>query len=417
MKDKDKNSSTFCSLPFLNMATKTDGEIKLCCRSKPMGNINENTFEEIWNSENYKRIRRQLLNNERPKECKACWRLEDVGVTSLRQRMSKKRMDRFPDVLNNLSDDFSMPNMIRSLEMKMSNLCNLKCRMCHPLDSTQWADDWKHVHHLMKKYNDSIYDKVEKYDVMNKPFINGWEHNKEWWDIFEKFAPYLQDIEFAGGEPLIDPTHYKILDIMLPYADQTIIKYSTNLTKLQNVMELWDNFKQVDIFVSMDGVYDVFNYIRQLGDYNMITSNIDKIRDHPKIGIFRAAITFQMYNIMFLPEIFDTIVNECKIGLHSHRVSWPQFLDMRVMPEKIKTDIAKNLLSYYDSIDQKGWSDLDKRIAKVHIMDNHNYLISENMSYLLPEFVEFSDKLDKVQNVKLTWRDLMPELSEYVDGK
>ena len=78
-KDKALNSETFCLLPFIHMATKTDGDMKLCCRSWPVGNINETTMKELWNSDKYKEVRRMMLNGERPKECDACWRQEDIG--------------------------------------------------------------------------------------------------------------------------------------------------------------------------------------------------------------------------------------------------------------------------------------------------------------------------------------------------
>ena len=73
IKSKIDASSTFCTLPFTHIATKTDGDLKLCCRSWPIGNIKEITIKELWNSDVYKNIRKQLLNSERPAQCHACW--------------------------------------------------------------------------------------------------------------------------------------------------------------------------------------------------------------------------------------------------------------------------------------------------------------------------------------------------------
>jgi radical SAM protein with 4Fe4S-binding SPASM domain len=73
-KEKALLSSTFCLLPFIHMATKTDGDMKLCCRSWPIGNVNETSIKELWNSSKYKDIRQKLLNSEQPAECDACWR-------------------------------------------------------------------------------------------------------------------------------------------------------------------------------------------------------------------------------------------------------------------------------------------------------------------------------------------------------
>ena len=159
-REKIKSSSSFCLLPFIHMATKTDGDIKLCCRSSPIGNINTTSLEQIWNSDVYKEVRQKMLNGERPKQCNACWRHEDIGVRSMRQRYNKTRTNKYlPQVLK-LNEDYTMPFEIPILESKMSNFCNLKCRMCHPLDSTSWSKDWNSIEHLMELSNGSTFRKV-----------------------------------------------------------------------------------------------------------------------------------------------------------------------------------------------------------------------------------------------------------------
>jgi hypothetical protein len=79
-------SKTFCIHPFTGLATREDGAIKVCCRSHPIGFIQKNTLEEIWNGSSMRRIRKSVLEGERPPECAPCFKLEDQGVESLRQR-------------------------------------------------------------------------------------------------------------------------------------------------------------------------------------------------------------------------------------------------------------------------------------------------------------------------------------------
>lgn len=75
--------------PFTGLATREDGAVKVCCRSAPVGFIQDSSLEEIWNNDTMQRIRRQVLNSERPIECAPCFNLEDQGVESLRQRHIK----------------------------------------------------------------------------------------------------------------------------------------------------------------------------------------------------------------------------------------------------------------------------------------------------------------------------------------
>ncbi len=419
-RDLAEKSDTFCLLPFIHMATKTDGDIKLCCRSWPIGNILDTSLEKLWNSDVYREVRRQMLNGERADQCHACWRHEEIGVRSMRQRYNKTRTERYMPQVLKVHDDYTMPFEIPILESKMSNFCNLKCRMCHPLDSTSWAKDWETIEHLMENTNGSTFRKVREFGLTRKPHISGWEKNEQFWVEFERLAPGFDRIEFAGGEPLIDPIHYRILNILKKYGSNIELKYSTNLTKLNykkdNILELWNHFRSVEIMISMDGVDDVYNYIRQLSDYNIIKNNILQVIDHPRVIKVAGACTFQIYNIFSMAEIFDRFTEELNIDIHTHRVNYPTFLDMRVIPDVISKPLTKQLIEYRDSIESKthpNWTPERKHNAIKHAQDNINALNGGDMTEHLQEFREFSDLLDKRQQVPITWRELLPKLGAY----
>lgn len=422
-RDKAQKSSTFCLLPFIHMATKTDGDMKLCCRSWPVGNIKDISMKELWNSDKFKQVRKQLLNSERPPECDACWRHEDIGVRSMRQRFNKTRTEMFLPAVDKMADDYSMPFEIPVIEAKLSNFCNLKCRMCHPLDSTSWSKDWNEIEHLMQDANESTFRKVREYDLTTKPYISGWEDSEGFWQEMQELAPHFKKIEFAGGEPLIDPIHYKILHMLKPYGKNITIKYSTNLTKLNykkdDILELWNHFKAVKLFISIDGVYDTYNYIRQLADFETVKQNIKKVNKHPKVIYIAGACTLQIYNIFHLPQITDGFIEELDIDVHTHRVNYPKFLDCRVIPANLKAELVEQFKDYIQTIQNKthaNWTEERKRNAVSHIKDAINMLQGGDMPEQIESFIEFSDKLDAKQKVKKTWRELLPKLAKEIDG-
>jgi hypothetical protein len=128
------NSKTFCMHPFTGLATREDGAIQACCRSHPIGFIQDAPLEHHWNGEVMQRIRSQVLGGERPPECAPCFNLEDQGVESLRQRhiagvIPEARINLYPNALSKMALDFTMPFEIPTMEIKLNNLCNLKCRM------------------------------------------------------------------------------------------------------------------------------------------------------------------------------------------------------------------------------------------------------------------------------------------------
>ena len=117
-------SDTFCVLPFTHLSTKPNGDIAPCCRSRDtLGSIKNMTFEEAWNSERQQKLRTQLLSGERPEHCFQCFDMEDQGSISMRQSMNKAREYMIPKTCEPI-----MPFEVPVLELKMSNLCNFRCR-------------------------------------------------------------------------------------------------------------------------------------------------------------------------------------------------------------------------------------------------------------------------------------------------
>jgi len=170
------SSKTFCMHPFTGLATREDGAVKVCCRSQPVGWIQNESLEEIWNNDQMREVRRQVLNNERPTVCVPCFDLEDQGVESLRQRHIKNtfpdsRVNLYPTALDSLHDDYSMPFELPTIEIKINNLCNLKCRMCNPLDSTQWKD-WSSVVEFYREENNYLVAAVAKLGLDKRPHID-----------------------------------------------------------------------------------------------------------------------------------------------------------------------------------------------------------------------------------------------------
>lgn len=399
------DDDVFCTFPFVHIATKTAGEIKPCCRARPTSNIQDESLEEAWNNPRMRAIRKELLTGIRSPECNACWKHEDQGIRSMRQRTVKNHIRTFGPVWEEMDEDGFMPFKIPTFEAKLSNLCNLKCRMCHPVDSTSWAQDWGAIKGLMKKHNKSTYEKVEQFNIEKKPYVSKW-HTEEFWEEFKALCPYFREIYFAGGEPLTDPLHYKVLHYIIKYGDaeKVSLRYATNMTKLNykkdNVLEMWNSFKRVHINISIDGTGDIYNYIRQLGDYKVVQDNILKVIDHPKLYKIAGALTLQVYNIWFMPEIAQDF-EDMGIELHTHRVNYPTFLDCRVIPPKFKDKIRNKLRT-------------SKFANNPHFMDAINTLDGD-MTDLIPKFIEFSDTLDVKQQVDISWRDLLPDMAEEMD--
>ena len=409
--------------PFTGLATREDGAICACCRSHPVGFIDKERLEDIWNNDTMKRIRKQVLNNERPSECEPCFSLEDQGVESLRQRHIKgfipeARVNLYPDALSKLNDDYSMPFEIPTMELKLNNLCNLKCRMCHPMDSTSW-NDWGEIKEFYKKENNIMFYIVEEHNLERKPFLDKFQDNPEWWNSLEKLLPHFRRVEFAGGEPLMDPQHYRILEMLKPYGHQIEIKYATNLSMLgkgdRNIYEYWPHFKSIAVNVSIDGIKESYEYIRGNADWNVMVENIKKVQQLPNISRIVGAVTVQVSNILDMDRIIEYFLDDLEIIFHTHRVEYPNVLSAQVLPKELKELAIERLECVKDKVSTFKYVQREPRLLQYtleQIQYNINYLKAVDQSNLWDDCVEFNRRLDKTRAQSFT--DVTPEFKKYV---
>jgi MoaA/NifB/PqqE/SkfB family radical SAM enzyme len=417
-------STTFCMHPFTGLATREDGAVKVCCRSQPVGWIQDKSLEEIWNGESLREVRRQVLCGERPEVCKPCFDLEDQGVESLRQRhingvIPEARINLYPNALDALRDDYTMPFELPTMEVKLNNLCNLKCRMCNPLDSTSWQD-WDEVKPFYEKENNYLVPTVAKLVRRPGQYIGPFDDTDNWWASFEKLLPYFRRVEFAGGEPLMDPQHYKILDMLKPYGKNIELKYATNgtttgISKGRTIHDYWPHFRSVAVNVSIDGIHSVYDYIRSNSSFATVEENIKEIQKIPNVSRVVGAFTAQAGNILQAAECVDYFINKMNIVFYSHRVSYPNCLSAQVLPQELKDLAIERLQSVDLRVDS--WEAVKKNpllgtVTHQQIKDNINYLRAKDQHHLWSDFVEFNCKLDATRNQSLL--QAVPEFKPYV---
>ena len=402
----NNQSKTFCLHPFTGLATREDGAVKACCRSHPVGFIQDSSLEDIWNNEVMRRIRRQVLSGERPPECEPCFALEDQGVESLRQRHIKgdipeARVNLYPNTPLQEIMPFELPTM----EIKLNNLCNLKCRMCHPMDSTSW-NDWDQVEKFYKKENNYLVPVIDRLGLQTSKYLCPFEDTDNWWTSFEKLLPHFRRVEFAGGEPLMDPQHYKILDMLKPYGSNIELKYATNGTTLgiskgRTIHDYWPHFRSIAVNVSIDGIHNVYNYIRSNGDFNQVEENIKEIKKIPNVSRVVGAFTAQAGNILQASDCIDYFINTMGIVFYSHRVSYPNCLSAQVLPTELKKLAIERLQTVALRVDQ--WEPVKKnpllgKVTHQQIQDNINYLQAKDQNNLWNDFISFNRNLDRSRN-------------------
>src|SRR5210317_357263 len=258
-------SKTFCILPWIHVYANPDGNVLPCCIGDyrmPMGNVQENTIQEIFNNEKFKTMRSKMLQGERCEECMACYSNEEAGNNSFRQSVNIQFEKYIPDALSTQSDGTLDEMKLRYLDVRWSNICNFKCRSCSSTYSSSWATE----------------------DGKDKVYIFAGGDTND--DLYKQFEPHFDTIEefyFAGGEPLLTDKHYDILEYLIKNNRTEVkLRYNTNMSVLRykdkNVLDLWKQFSNVYIGASLDSWSNRAEYIRHGTNWNNIEINLRKIR-------------------------------------------------------------------------------------------------------------------------------------------
>ena len=396
----DVKKETFCIAPFTHLSTKTDGSIKAFCRSLPaLANIKKESLLQAWNNEEMKQLRNDLINGVRNERCDVCWKLEDVGAQSLRMKYNNPKVGRqlinADTNLKSLNTDYTLNNKPTWIEFKLSNLCNFKCRMCHPMDSTRWFEDYKKISHL---HEDSWQQEMTDLNLTKKSLLRS--YSEEFFENLPELMSNVDEIWFAGGEPLYDNDHYRILESVMYRADKITLNYATNLSMLSNkkynVIDYWKKFKKVVTAVSLDGPPDLNEYIRSGADSKVIEENIKLLQTELPNVFIQGKITVQALNIYYVPETFEWF-KSMNVFTGVHFVTWPKFLDSRIWSGEARLEIKEKLESYLKKQDELNGLQLNVgnslrdvirffNASKQHDNDKWN------------KFLEYNKTLDGVRN-------------------
>ena len=363
---------TFCILPWMHLATNSSGNLRVCCNSTPGKNLirkddgspyklYSDDLYEAWNSPVYKKIRKEFLDGEIPDMCERCFREEAVGIESARQAVNSRWKE---DIKYNKDAPFN----VKYIDLRLGNLCNLKCRMCNPFSSNQWLSEWSLVNEALTS------DEVTRLKKM------GWPEYKKTWENIIPLINSVEEIYLTGGEPTIIKEQHKILDYCIEnnIAKNIKLKYNTNLTNIpEHLINKWKKFKTVQLNCSIDAVGDLNRYIRYPSDWKTIEQNFTELRNIENVRT-EIHCTVQMYNILRIQELIDwALKKKCKI--YFNILDHPDWLNIRVLPVSLKKLVANNLKIYYDVPKVKG------------IID---YMMAEDWTDKLEEFYRHTRKLD-----------------------
>lgn len=333
-------SKTFCMMPWVHMHAFPDGRAYPCCLSDywhPVGDMRKNTMAEIWNQDAYKQMRVNMLEDKPCKECTKCYEQEDNGFFSMRYDANRTYGHHIAEVDKTKEDGEHLEFKIRYWDVRFSNLCNFRCRTCGPIFSSNWYND--HV----KLYN-RIPDVLGR-DMERVEYTTGDEDGML--VQMEEHIPYLDQVYFAGGEPLIMKEHYYLLEKLIECGKtNTRIQYNTNFSELRfkdkHVFDYWRQFTNISVGASLDASGARAELMRKGTDWKQTVENRRQmIQEVPHVDFYVSA-TVSAMNIL---HVLDFHREWSELGLIKPKdfniniLQGPEWYRIDIFPLSIKNEV------------------------------------------------------------------------------
>lgn len=366
------DNGTLCPLPWISISMNPHGTVRACGRSKAKlsPSLKHQDISSAWDSEYFQNLRNDMLAGVKNSNCANCYKQETLGGKSKRQ-----------EVLEEYNFDFVNNKQLIHYDIRVGNICNLKCVHCWTGNSSKWYEDKL----LLDRYENTQNYKID----------NNWITSNDIWDYLKENIDTIKKLNFLGGEPFASKQHNQFIDWCIENNKTNfILRYITNGTLIDpNTMDKISKFN-LDIGISLDAFGERAEFLRFPNNWNTVKQNLDYINQCTNIEF--AFFNWTCYNLNFyvLDEVLEyTNINFNNIAFrYSDYVTAPKHLSVQNLPIHFKEQIAKKLKHIKEAEFYINF------MLEDHLWDEHK---STLYSYLTD--------LDAVR--KTNWKKTLPEIA------
>jgi MoaA/NifB/PqqE/SkfB family radical SAM enzyme len=337
----------FCVLPWVSLETSPIGTVRPCCLAEEeivddageKFDLNTASFGGIQNSKYMQDLRQQFLDKKQPQTCRKCWREERSGRTSKRMHTLDRLKHMLPD-----QDWTADAKPLMFLDLKLGNICNLKCRICGSWSSSTFATE-----ELQFLGRDEDRKNNHHYRMLRQ---GSWpRENPTFWNEIDRVVDQIRYIEFTGGEPFMIQEHFDMLQGLVDrgIAGNIEIHYNTNGTQWPEHAEaIWQHFKTVEIAFSIDDVGARFEYQRSNAVWSEVLQNLERFRELRSRNLnirLQVCSTVNVFNVYYLEELANWIDTQQFNFVYWNMMHEAYYFSINTLPESTKQAIADKLRS------------------------------------------------------------------------
>ena len=444
-----KESKTFCIYPWTHIHAYPTGEVYPCCTAEykagPIGNARQDTLKEIWNSPAQKELRLNMLSETPNASCTRCYEQESAGFFSHRQSANKNHGHNIHKIHATDTSGKLDDMQLTYWDIRFSNLCNLRCRSCGHIFSSQWHQDQKKV--VLNSYWQEVKGEdwpseppatIEEFNTLPENIQS--ELNNEFsgemiqklkyvkslpvltyagrtetdmWEQLEPHLDYVEQVYFAGGEPLLMEEHYNILDELSRRGlYQVRLIYNTNFThtnlKDRSVFEYWKKFNDISVGASLDAMGPRAEYIRKGTNWQQIEINRKKMLEICPDVDFYISPTLSILNALHIPEFHRNWVERgliCAQDLNVNILQDPLHYRIDIAPPAYKQQLTEVYQDHIKWLKTQG-DPLGRAIQGFE--SAITFMNATDNTHLIDTFWRKTNELDAIR--KESCLDIIPEL-------
>lgn len=334
----------FCVLPWISLEASPIGSVRPCCLADDeivddtgsKFNLVTAKIDLIRDSTHMRRLRQEFLSGQQPQTCRKCWNEERAGRTSKRMHT----LDRLKHMVSD-TDWTEDAKPLMFVDLKLGNICNLKCRICGAWSSSQFATE---------EINDTHPDKRKETFAYQMLRAGAWPRSSpDFWQQLESVAEEIRYIEFTGGEPFMIQEHFDLLERLVQrgLASNIEIHYNTNGTIYpKQAPEIWQHFRTVEIAFSIDDVGERFEYQRSNASWTEVNANIErffKLRERYSNIRLQVCSTVNVFNVLYLHDVASWIRSRPFDFVYWNVMHDAWYFSVSCLPEPAKQAIINHL--------------------------------------------------------------------------
>ena len=358
----DTKSSSFCAAKWYNATIWLGSGQSTSCHHPPAQAIDTEALKTnpraIHNTHQKKMDRMMMQLGQRPSGCEYCWKIEDMGVDAISDRVYKSKI--YP--LEALNEAYTTPPAedvnLRTLEIAFDRTCQFACSYCNPAFSSTWVRDIQRNGPYESLVSDGrghfthSHDSAQLYRFGEvNPYVEAFF---KWWET--DLHQTLQELRITGGEPLMSGETWKLLDWFKTNKgrSRTRLAINSNLGQEVDVDRLLSSIEgtEVDIYTSNESTGAQAEYIRDGLDYAAWLANVEKLLDSPDIRAVHCMATINALCLTGLPDLLTQLVDlkrtygRDRVSFTLNILRFPSFQSPLVLPDHLRRTFELNLTEW-----------------------------------------------------------------------